>query len=114
MSTGTYAPAGASGTPHYVITISSAENTSFVGSVSFVYQDGTTSHVFDFSGNVTGQSATATPTHVVAPGSGTQTASSVPNSLQIDLGADTLTFVGCRAYLPQAHTSNACTFAGAQ
>ena len=54
LATGTYAPAGASGTPHYVVTISSAENTDFGGAMNFVYQDGKTSLVFDFSGTVTG------------------------------------------------------------
>ena len=78
LATGTYAPAGASGQPHYVITISSAENTQFEGAMNFVYQDGTTSHVFDFSGKVTGQNAVATPTNVAAPGSATRTVSSVP------------------------------------
>jgi hypothetical protein len=107
-------PAGASGKPHYAITISSAESTEFDGAMSFVYQDGTTSRVFDFSGNVTGQSAVATPTNVGAPGSATQTVSSVPNSLRIDVGADTLTFEGCQAYLPLANSSSACTFIGSR
>jgi hypothetical protein len=110
LATGTYAPAGTSGTPHYVITISSAKSTEFDGAMNFVYQDGTTSRVFDFSGTVAGQSAMATPTNVAAPGSATQTVSSVPTALRIDVGADALTFEGCQAYLPQAHSSSACTF----
>ena len=114
LATGTYAPAGASGQPHYVITISSAENTQFEGAMNFVYQDGTTSHVFDFSGKVTGQNAVATPTNVAAPGSATRTVSSVPNSLQIDVGNDSLTFEGCQAYLPQVTSSIACTFNGSR
>ena len=114
LATGTYAPAGASGTPHYVITISSAENTEFDGAMHFVYQDGTTSHVFDFSGKVMGQSAMATPTNVAAPGSGTQTVSSVPDALRIDIGADTLTFEGCQAYLPLVRSLRACTFVGSR
>jgi hypothetical protein len=110
LATGTYAPAGTSGTPHYVITISSAKSTEFDGAMNFVYQDGTTSHAFDFSGKVTGQSAVATPTNVAAPGSATQIVSTVPNTLRIDIGADALAFEGCRAYLPQVHSSSACTF----
>lgn len=114
LATGTYAPAGASGTPHYVVTISSAENTDFGGAMNFVYQDGKTSLVFDFSGTVTGPRAVATPTNVAATGSGTQTVSSVPDSLRVDVGADTLTFEGCQAYLPQVHSPSGCTFAGAR
>jgi hypothetical protein len=109
LATGTYVPADSSGTPHYVVTISSANGTGFRGVVTFAYQDGTTSHVLDFSGNVTGQSATATPSDV-ATGSTTKTASSVPSSLQIGVGNDTLTFEGCQAYLPQALSPAACTF----
>ena len=104
--------AGASGKPHYAITIRSAENTEFDGAMNFVYQDGTTSHVFDFSGTVTGQNAVATPTNVAAPGSATRTVSSVPNSLRIDVGNDSLTFEGCQAYLPLVSSSSACTFNG--
>ncbi len=99
LATGTYVPAGSSGTPHYVVTISSA-NERFRGVVTFAYQDGTTSHVLDFSGNVTGQTATATSSDV-ATGSTTKTASSVPSSLQIGVGNDTLTLEGCQAYLPK-------------
>ncbi len=114
VATGTYAPAGTSGTPHYLITISSAENTQFDGAVNFVYQDGTTSHVLDFRGTVAGQSAAATPTNVAAPGSATQTVSSVPNALRIGIGVDTLTFEGCQAYLPLVHSPTACTFIGSK
>ena len=111
LATGTYVPADSSGTPHYVVTISSADGTGFRGSMAFVYQDGTTSHVLGFSGTVTGQSATATPSDVAtATGSTTKTASSVPSSLQIGVGNDTLTFEGCQAYLPQALSPAACTF----
>jgi hypothetical protein len=112
IATGTYAPAGVSGKPHYVIRISSAEGTEFDGAMNFVYQDGTTSHVFDFSGNVTGQSAVATPTNVTVPGSATKTVSSVPDALRIHVGTDTLTFAECRAYLPFVQSSSACTFIG--
>jgi hypothetical protein len=114
LATGTYAPAGSAGKPHYVITINSAESTEFDGALNFVYQDGTTSHVFDFSGNVTGQSAVATPTNVAAPGSATKTVSSVPTDLKIGVGADTLTFEGCQAYLPLAQSSSDCRFVGSR
>jgi ribosomal protein L31 len=110
LATGTYAPTGSSGTPHYVIDISSANGTAFNGTMKFVYQDGTTSRVFDFSGTVTGQSATAKPTNVAAPGSATKTVSSVPSSLQIAVGSDALTFEGCQSYLPEALSASACTF----
>lgn len=112
LGTGTYTPAGASGTPHYVITISSAKNTAFNGVMDFVYQDGKTSHVFDFSGTVTGQRATATPTNVAVPGSATQTVSSVPSDLRITIGSDNLTFEGCQTYLPFVQSPAACTFIG--
>ncbi len=114
LAEGTYAPAGASGKPHYIVMISSAEGTEFDGAMNFVYQDGTTSHVFDFSGKVTGQSAMAVPTDVTAPGSATQTVSSVPNALRIDIGADMLTFEGCQAYLLLVNSSSACTFIGSR
>ncbi len=114
LAVGTYAPAGASGMPHYVITIRSAHSTEFDGAMDFVYQDGTTSPVFDFSGKVTGQSARATPSNVTGTGSATQTASSVPDALRIDIGSDTLTFEGCQTYLPLAHSSSACTFIGSR
>jgi hypothetical protein len=110
LATGTYVPADSSGTPHYVVKITSADGTDFRGVVTFTYQDGTTSHVLDFSGSVTGATATATPSDV-ATGSTTKTASSVPSSLQIGVGNDTLTFEGCQAYLPQALSPAACTFA---
>ncbi len=110
LATGTYAPAGATGTPHYVVTISSADSTKFGGALDFVYQDGTTSRLFDFSGNVTGESAAATPTNVTTPGSAARTVSSVPKVLRIGVGDDTLTFEGCRSYLPLTASSGACTF----
>jgi hypothetical protein len=110
LATGKYVPADSSGTPHYVVTINSANGTGFRGVMTFVYQDGTTSPVLDFSGTVTGQSATATATNV-STASTTKTASSVPSPLQIGVGNDTLTFEGCQAYLPQALSPAACTFA---
>jgi len=110
LATGAYTSAGSTGKPHYVVAIGAAESTEFVGTLTFVYQDGTTSPVFDFSGQVAGQHATATPNKVAPPGSGTKTVSSVPPSLQIAVGADTLTFEGCEAYLPQVRSSRACTF----
>jgi hypothetical protein len=109
LATGTYVPAGSSGTPHYVVTISSANGTGFRGVMTFAYQDGTTSHVLDFSGTVAGESATATASNV-ATGSTTKTVSSVPSTLQLGVGADTLTFEGCQAYLPEAMSETACTF----
>ena len=110
LATGTYAPAGSSGTPHYVVKINSANGNAFRGVLTFVYQDGTTSRVFDFSGMVSGQSATATASDV-ATGSTTKTVSAVPSSLQIGVGPDTLTLEGCEAYLPQAPSPADCTFA---
>jgi hypothetical protein len=112
LATGTYASAGAAGTPHYTVTIDSAQGTRFDGSVHFVYQDGTTSHVFDFSGAVSGETAVATPTNVVAAGSSTQTASSVPTTIRIDVGTDSLTVEGCQSYLVQTQSASACTFTG--
>lgn len=109
LATGTYAPAGSSGTPHYLVTISSADGTGFSGHVTFVFQDGKTSHVFDFSGNVSGQSASATATNV-ASGSTPKTVTAVPSTLAIGVGSDTLTFQGCQAYLPEAPSATACTF----
>jgi hypothetical protein len=114
LATGTYVPTGSSGQPHYVITIASATDTQFQGTMKFVYQDGTSSRVFDFSGNVSGESATATPTNVAASDSATETVSSVPAMLQIAVGSDMLTFKGCKAYLVQVQTSSACTFTGSR
>lgn len=110
VATGTYSPSGSSGEPHYVVTVSSAENTDFDGSVKFIYQDGKTTSVFDFNAHVTGQSAEATPSDVATTGSGTKTVSSVPSTLRIQVGADKLTLVGCQAYMPETQTSDACTF----
>jgi hypothetical protein len=109
LATGTYLPAGSSGTPHYVVTINSANGTGFRGVITFAYQDGTTSHVLDFSGTVTGESATATATDV-ATGSTPKTVSSVPSTLHLGVGDATLTFEGCQAYLPEALAATACTF----
>lgn len=114
LATGTYKPADVSGDPHYVVTIRSANGTEFEGAMTFVYQDGTTSHVLNFSGRVTGQSATATPTDVAAPDSATQTVSSLPNVLRIGVGADQLTFEGCQHYLPLVNSQSACTFIGSR
>ncbi len=110
VATGTYAPSGASGEPHYVVSVSSAENTEFDGSVKFIYQDGKTTSVFDFNAHVTGQIAEATPSNVATTGSGTKTVSSVPTTLRIQVGADKLTLEGCQAYLPETQSSDACTF----
>lgn len=109
LATGTYVPADSSGTPHYVVKITSANGTAFRGAMTFVYQDGTTSHVLDFSGTVTGRNATATPSDV-ATNSTTKTVSSVPSSLQIGIDNASLTFEGCQAYLPQALSAANCTF----
>jgi hypothetical protein len=110
LATGTYAPAGASGTPHYVVKIDSANGSTFRGAVNFVFQDGTSSRAFDFSGTVSGQSATATPSNAAAPGTGPTTVSSLPATLQIAVASDALTFTGCQAYLPQVQSASACTF----
>jgi hypothetical protein len=110
LATGTYAPTASSGTPHYVVAITSANGTAFDGTMKFVYQDGTTSHVLNFSGTVTGQSATAKPTDVAASVSATKTVSSVPASLQIAVGSGVLTFEGCQSYLPEALAATACSF----
>jgi hypothetical protein len=111
LATGAYAPAGASGTPHYTVTVDSAQGTRFDGAVNFVYQDGTTSHVFDFSGTVSGVTAVATPKNVApASGSSTQTVSSVPATIRIDVGTDSLTLEGCQSYLVQTQSASACTF----
>ncbi len=111
VAAGTYTPSGASGELHYLITVRSAENTEFDGSVKFIYQDGKTMSVFDFNAHVTGRSAVATPSNVATTGSGTKTVSSVPTTLRIQVGADKLTLEGCQAYLPVAQSSDACTFA---
>jgi hypothetical protein len=110
LATGTYAPAGSSGTPHYTVSVNSAQGTRFDGAVNFVYQDGTTSHVFDFSGTVSGETAAATAKNVAVAGSSTQTVSSVPTTIQIDVGTDSLTFTGCQSYLVQTQAASACTF----
>jgi hypothetical protein len=110
LATGSYVPPGASGTPHYVVTIGSAQGNEFGGTLNFVYQDGTSSRVFNFSGTVTGQKATATPTDVAESGSGPKTVSTVPVSLRIDVAPETLTFTGCQGYLPEVRTPSACTF----
>lgn len=111
LATGTYAPTGSSGTPHYVIEVSSAEGTAFKGTMKFVYQDGTTTRVFDFSGTVSGQTATATASKVAPPGSTPKTvSSSLPDPLRIGVGSDVLTFQGCQSYLPEAQSPSACAF----
>ena len=114
LATGIYAPTGSSGTPHYVIEITSANGTAFDGTMKFVYQDGTTSRVFDFSGTVTGQSATAKATTVAGSDSAPKTVSSVPTSLQIAVGSGVLTFEGCQSYLPEAQSASACAFSQSQ
>ena len=112
LATGTYAPAGASGTPHYFVTIGSANGTSFKGAMNFEYQDGKTSRLFDFSGTVTGLRATARPSNVTTSTSSPQTVSSVPDSLVMAVGSGTLAFAGCQAYLPLTQSAGACTFTG--
>jgi hypothetical protein len=109
LATGTYVPAGAAGTPHYLVTIDSANGTAFRGHMDFVYQDGRTAHVFDFSGTVSGQSAAATTANA-ATGSAAATVSSLPATLHIGVGSGILTFEGCEAYLPFAHSADACAF----
>jgi hypothetical protein len=110
LATGSYAPAGSDGTPHYVVDITSAQGTRFSGNMTFLFQDGRTSREFDFSGAVTGQSATATPTSVATSNSEPKTVSSVPSSLRISVGPDMLTFEDCQTYLPEAQSAGACTF----
>jgi hypothetical protein len=112
LATGTYVPAGASGTPHYFVTVGSANTTAFTGAMNFEYQDGRTAQLFDFSGTVTGLSATARSSNVAHSSSTPKTVSSVPATLRMGVGAGTLTFVGCRAYLPLTQSAGACTFSG--
>jgi hypothetical protein len=110
LATGTYVPPGSSGVPHYVVEINSANGTAFDGTMKFVFQDGRTSRVFDFSGTVTGQSATARPADVATSNSGPQIVSTVPSTLRIAVGSNILTFEGCQSYLPEVQSSSACTF----
>jgi hypothetical protein len=110
LATGTYTPAGSVGTPHYIVKVTSAHGTTFSGNVTFLFQDGKTSRVFDFSGTVSSQNATARPTDVAASDSEPKIVGSVPGSLHISVGADVLTFEGCQSYLPETVSASACIF----
>jgi hypothetical protein len=111
LATGNYAPPESSGTPHYVVTITSADSTAFNGTITFVYQDGTTSSVLDFRAKTSGKTTTATVSSVATAAAGTDTlSSSLPDPLQIEVGPGLLTFQDCKSYLPQVQSQGDCAF----
>lgn len=107
--TGTYTN-GPGGAPHYFVDLTTDSAGTLNGSVKFRYQDGTTSTVFTFSGPWKPGSATLRALTIPQEGSAAQSSSSVPSSIPVAIGSDTLDFTGCQRYFHFVTSSAQCRF----
>jgi hypothetical protein len=87
---------GRQGTPHYFITLTTKQDNTLTGTLSYLYQDGHNFQVFAFT--ATTQAGTATITVASQP------------ALTATYGNRTLTLDACLSYLGLAQTATQCTF----
>ena len=110
LAAGTYV-AGHAGVPHYELTLADADPASLGGTVTFVYQDGSTTPVFTFDGTAIGGQATLHPTGATqGSGAAAEPASSLPATITADLGHGTVDLTGCTGFLHFAHKPSDCRF----
>jgi hypothetical protein len=87
---------GSSDVPHYVLQLTANPNGSLSGTMTFIFQDGTSSEVFTFSGQTSGSSATLTP--------------STGSPIQATFAQGQVQLENCTSYLQYATEATQCTF----
>jgi hypothetical protein len=87
---------GSSDVPHYVLQLNANPNGSLSGTMTFIFQDGTSSEVFTFTGQTSGSSATLTP--------------STGSPIQATFSQGQVQLADCTAYLQYATEASQCTF----
>jgi hypothetical protein len=87
---------GASDVPHYVLQLNADPNGSLSGTMTFIFQDGTSSEVFTFTGQASGTSATLTP--------------STGSPITMTFSSGQVQLQDCTAYLQYATEATQCTF----
>lgn len=90
---GTYLNAGTND-PHYSVVLQSSNGTGIGGTLTYVFQDGTTNQVFTFSGTASGGTANVTP--------------STGSAFTFTYTANQLVVANCSVFMQQAPTT--CTF----
>lgn len=90
---GTYLNAGTND-PHYSLALQTSNGTGIGGTLTYVFQDGTTNQVFTFSGTAGGGTANVTP--------------STGAAFTFTYTANQLVLANCSAFMQQAPTT--CTF----
>lgn len=112
--------------PHYTVTLSVISTGSIQGELTMHYQDGSTRHVFSFTGSANG--ATGTIDIVTVPPGPDMTPGNIPESslvvgskISATFNSGGITFTNCASYLhwvswaltnvsPTAINPNSCTF----
>jgi hypothetical protein len=87
---------GSSDVPHYVLQLTANPNGSLSGTMTFIFQDGTSSEVFTFTGQTSGSSATLTP--------------STGSPINATFAQGQVQLADCTAYLQYATEATQCTF----
>ena len=90
---GTYLNGGTDA-PHYSLVVQTSNGTGIGGTLTYVFQDGTTHQLFTFSGTAGGGTANVTP--------------STGAAFTFTYTGNQLVLAGCSAYMQQAPTT--CTF----
>ena len=100
---------GASGTPHYYISLREGGKGKVRGTVNYEFQDGQTQAVLTFSGKAQDGVANVKP-KLVTQASGAASESSTPSDISMTYGQSGITLGECTSYLHLATSESACTF----
>ncbi len=87
---------GSSDVPHYVLQLTANPSGSLSGTMTFIFQDGTSSEVFTFTGQTSGSSATLTP--------------STGSPINATFSQGQVQLADCTSYLQYATEATQCTF----
>jgi hypothetical protein len=106
--TGVYAN-GASGTPHYYISLREGGKGKVRGTVNYQFQDGQTQAVLTFTGKAQDGVANVKP-KLVTQTSGAASETSTPSDIAMTYDQSGITLGECTSYLHLATSEAACTF----
>jgi hypothetical protein len=100
---------GATGTPHYYMSLREGGKGKVKGTLNYEYQDGQTQAVLTFSGKAQDGVANLKP-KVVTQGSGSASATSVPSDIALTYDQSGVTLGQCTSYLHLVPSEAACAF----
>jgi hypothetical protein len=101
---------GTQGSPHYFVSLTAESNGRLIGAVEFLYQDGQTSVVINFSGTWQGGVATLHPESIPQNGSASQEPSTVPSAISMPYSRTGIELGECTQYLHFAEGESQCEF----